>query len=133
VHKLSIHLQNESKLRRFEMTAPFAWFDNIGTDRSRTTEFLSKTVDWASNDIGPMTFLTKGEAMPFAATCDAMPGISGWVPYVEVDALPEAVARAEANGAVIVAENLKGPAGVATFITDPGGAPLALWKRAAGM
>lgn len=115
------------------MTAAFAWFDNLGSDRTKTTNFLSKTFGWVPNDIGPMTFLTKGEDMPFAATCDAMDGISGWVPYVEVDALPEAVANAKANGAVIVAENLQGPAGVATFITDPGGAPLALWKRAAGM
>ncbi len=70
------------------MTTPFAWFDNIGSDRSKTTDFLSKTFDWASNDIRLMTFLTKGE------------GISGWVPYVEVHALPEAVAKAKANGAV---------------------------------
>lgn len=80
-----------------------------------------------------MTFLTKGDAMPFAATCDAMQGISGWVPYVEVDVLSDAVQEAEANGAIVVAENLQGPVGVATFITDPGGAPLALWKRAEGI
>lgn len=115
------------------MTTPFVWFDNIGSDREKTTDFLSKTFGWASNDTGPMTFLTKGEGMPFAATCDSMEGISGWVPYVEVDELSEAVAKAKANGAVIVAENLQGPAGVATFITDPGGAPIALWKRAEGM
>lgn len=115
------------------MTTPFVWFDNIGSDRGKTTEFLSNTFDWAPNDIGPMTFLTKGEAKPFAATCDAMPGISGWVPYIEVDALAESVAKAKANGAVIIAENMTGPAGIATFITDPGGAPLALWKRAEGM
>lgn len=115
------------------MTAPFAWFDNIGSDREKSTDFLSKTFGWASNDIGPMTFLTEGEGMPFAATCDAMKGISGWVPYVEVDVLDDAVANAKANGAVIVAENLQGPAGVATFITDPGGAPLAIWKRDNGL
>ena len=115
------------------MTHPFAWFDNIGSNRGKTTDFLSQTFDWTPNDIGPMTFLTKDSGMPFAATCDAMNGISGWVPYIEVDALEDAVVKAKANGAAIVAENLKGPAGIATFITDPGGAPLALWKRAEGM
>jgi len=114
------------------MTAPFAWFDNIGSDRDATTDFLSKTFEWDTNNIGPMTFLTKGKDKPFAATCDAMKDVSGWVPYVEVDDLPTAVARAKANGAIVIAENLKGPAGVATFITDPGGASLALWKRAEG-
>lgn len=115
------------------MTAPFAWFDNVGPARTETTDFLSRTFDWATRDIGPMTFLTQGEGMPFAATCDAMKGISGWVPYVEVNDLSPAVSRAKANGAVVVAENMQGPAGVATFITDPGGAPMALWKRAEGM
>jgi predicted enzyme related to lactoylglutathione lyase len=115
------------------MTTPFVWFDNIGSGRSKTTDFLSKTFGWATNDIGPMTFLMQGEAKPFAATCDTMQGVSGWVPYVEVDALQDAVEDAKANGATVVAENLQGPAGFATFITDPGGAPLALWKRAEGM
>ena len=115
------------------MTAPFAWFNNIGSDCGKTTDFLSKTFGWSSNGIGPTTFLTKGEGMPFGATCDAMQGILGWVPYVEVDTLPEAVDKAKANGAVVVSENLQGAAGVATFITDPGVAPLALWKRAEGM
>ena len=108
------------------MATPFVWFDNIGSDRSKTTAFLSKTFTWAPNDIGAMTFLSNDETMPFAATCDAMEGISGWVPYVEVDLLDEAVSTAKANGAEVVAENMKGPAGVATFIKDPGGAPLAL-------
>lgn len=115
------------------MTAPFAWFDNIGSDRGATTDFLVKTFDWDANDIGPMTFLAKGKDMPFAAACDAMEGVSGWLPYIEVDDLPANVARAKANGAVIVAENMDGPAGIATYITDPGGASLALWKRAEGM
>lgn len=115
------------------MTAPFAWFDNVGSDRSKTTQFLSKTFGWASNDIGPMTFLSAGEEVPFAATCDAMDGISGWVPYIEVCSLDEVVNAAKENGAEVVAENMNGPAGVATFVKDPGGAPLALWKRAEGM
>ncbi|MBV1867076.1 MAG: hypothetical protein KUG69_04100 [Marinosulfonomonas sp.] len=115
------------------MTATFVWFDNIGSDREKTTDFLSKTFGWGTNDIGPMTFLTNGQGAPFAATCDAMKGISGWVPYIEVDELSEAVANATANDAVIIAENLQGPAGVATFLSDPGGAPIALWKRAEGM
>lgn len=114
------------------MAAAFTWFDNIGSDRDKTTDFLSKTFGWSANNIGSMTLLTNGEGAPFSATCDAMEGISGWVPYVEVDKLSDAVAIAKANGAVIVAENMQGPAGVTTFITDPGGAPIALWKRAEG-
>lgn len=115
------------------MEAAFVWFDNFGQDRDRATDFLSETFGWNTNNIGPMTFLAKGEGKPFAATCDAMNGISGWVPYVEVEDLAAAVIRAKRNGAKIIAEDLQGPAGVATFITDPGGAPIALWKRGEGI
>ncbi len=48
------------------MTMPFAWFDNIGSDRDATSEFLSKTFGWDTKNVGPMTFLTEGEGMPFA-------------------------------------------------------------------
>jgi predicted enzyme related to lactoylglutathione lyase len=124
----TIHLRNKSESEN-NMPSPFVWFDNIGAKREETTDFLNKTFGWSANNIGPMTFLTKEGEMPFSATCDAMDGLSGWVPYIEVDDLASAVTNATANGATIVAENLTGPAGVATFIQDPGGAPLALWKR----
>ncbi|WP_368188113.1 hypothetical protein [Aestuariibius sp. HNIBRBA575] len=113
------------------MTSPFVWFDNVGPTRTETTDFLKKTFNWTTQDIGPMTFLTaQGQDQPFAATCDAMDDISGWVPYVEVNDLPAAVQNATNNGAQVLAENLVGPAGTATFIRDPGGAQLAIWKRA---
>ena len=116
------------------MSSPFVWFDNIGDNRPATTDFLQRAFGWAPKDIGPMTFLTAdGQAQPFAATADAMEGVSGWVPYVEVDDLPAAVENARKHGAKVIAENLKGPAGDASFIRDPGGAPLALWKRGPGM
>ncbi|MEM8797210.1 MAG: VOC family protein [Pseudomonadota bacterium] len=114
------------------MTSPFVWFDNIGAERAATTDFLSRAFGWTPQDIGPMTFLTNENAeMPFSATCDPISGISGWVPYIEVDDLADAVQSARSFGATVIAENIAGPAGDATFIKDPGGTPLALWKRAA--
>ncbi len=110
------------------MTAPFVWFDNLGPKRSATTAFLADTFGWKTNDIGPMTFLMNGDG-PFAATADAMEGVSGWVPYIEVEDLAAEVAKAETHGAEVLAAEVEGPAGVATFIRDPGGAALALWKR----
>ncbi len=116
------------------MTSPFVWFDNMTKTRSETTQFLQGMFDWNPNDIGPMTFLTaQGADRPFAASCDVFEGIEGWVPYVEVDDLPAAVMRARAQGATVIAEDFKGPAGDASFIRDPGGSALALWKRAEGM
>ncbi|WIY25491.1 VOC family protein [Parasedimentitalea psychrophila] len=111
------------------MPSPFVWFDNIGAQREETVHFLNETFGWSANSVGPMTFLESGSGKPFAAACDPMDGLSGWVPYIEVEDLTSAVTKAASNGATIIAENLTGPAGVATFIRDPGGAPLALWKR----
>jgi len=113
------------------MPSPFVWFDNIGADRTASTAFLETVFGWTSQDIGPMTFLSQPDSdNPFAATADPMDQISGWVPYVEVTDLAAATSRARDAGADIVAENLKGPVGDATFLRDPGGAALALWKRA---
>ncbi len=110
------------------MTAPFVWFDNIGADRAGTTDFLTKTFGWDDNDIGPMTMLANGDG-PFAGTVDPMPDVSGWVPYVEVEDLPAAAEKAADNGATVIAADMKGPAGTATFVRDPGGSVIALWKR----
>lgn len=112
------------------MPAPFVWYDNMTARPQDATQFLETMFGWQPNDIGTMTFLTKdGDDMPFAATCDEFQGISGWVPYFEVDDLPAATARARENGASVIAENVAGPAGDASFIRDPGGSPMALWKR----
>lgn len=112
------------------MPAPFVWFDNMTALPQDTTAFLQTMFGWQPAEIGTMTFLTEdgGEA-PFAATCAEMSGITGWVPYIEVEDLPAATAHARAHGASVVAENVSGPAGDASFIRDPGGSPMALWKR----
>ena len=115
------------------MPAPFVWYDNMTNKQQETTVYLQSMFGWQPKDIGSMTFLTKeGDDMPFAATCDEMDGITGWVPYFEVDDLEAATGRARDNGAVVIAENVKGPAGDASFIRDPGGSPMALWKRGEG-
>ncbi|MEO0859418.1 MAG: VOC family protein [Pseudomonadota bacterium] len=98
-----------------------------------TTAFLESMFGWQPKDIGSMTFLTEqGADIPFAAICDEMEGITGWVHYFEVDNLEAATGRARENGARVIAENVKGPAGDASFLRDPGGSPMALWKRGQG-
>lgn len=115
------------------MPAPFVWYDNMTAKPKEATQFLQSMFGWQPKDIGLMTFLTEpGGEMPFAATCDEMDGITGWVPYFEVDDLDAATKRARENGATVVVENVTGPAGDASFILDPGGSPMALWKRGSG-
>lgn len=115
------------------MPAPFVWYDNMTVKPKETTEFLTSMFGWQPKDIGAMTFLTEPDGnMPFAATCKEMEGITGWVPYIEVDDLEAATDRARENGASLIAEHVVGPAGDVSFIRDPGGSPMALWKRGQG-
>ena len=112
------------------MTIPFVWFDNLGPARAATTEFMSEMFGWTPGDMSSTTVLTaKGEEKPFAATCDALGQITGWVPYVEVTDLHAETQRARAAGGTVLIEDMDGPAGRATVVRDPGGAVLALWKR----
>lgn len=111
------------------MSLPFVWFDNLNPARSETETFFEKTFGWSQQNIGPMTFQTADGEMPFAAVCDLMEDLKGWVPYVEVDDLAAETEKAQANGATLIAAELEGPAGKATFLRDPGGSPIALWKR----
>jgi predicted enzyme related to lactoylglutathione lyase len=54
-----------------------------------------------------------------------------WVPYVQVDDVDAATARAAELGATVLHEAMQGPAGRFSTIRDTGGAPIALWQPAA--
>ena len=110
------------------MAAPFVWFDNLGTAPDATADFLRSMFDWKPQTAGPRTFLgQEGAEMPFALTADSFAETNGWVPYVQVTDLEAETTRARDLGAQVLAENIKGPAGIATFLKDPGGATNAIW------
>lgn len=112
------------------MSAPFVWFDNAGSNRNATADFLTALFGWKPQDVAPRVFLSEdGQDMPFALTCDTFEGISGWVPYVEVQDLDTETKKAADLGGQVIAEAVKGPAGMASFVKDPGGSVIALWTR----
>ena len=51
-----------------------------------------------------------------------------WIPYVEVDRVQPAVARALALGATVLLESREGPAGWRSVIATASGAQVALWQ-----
>jgi len=112
------------------MSSPFVWFDNIGKNRQKTSRFLTGFLGLQEQDVGSMTMMVTPGSGPFAGVTDPMADVSGWVPYIEVDDLGNSAKEAVSHGASLVAENMEGPAGNATFIRDPGGSVMALWKRA---
>ncbi len=115
------------------MTSPFVWFHNNGKKPTATKAFLEALLDFKSSDgPGGMTMLATGDG-PFAALGsekDRYGDRDEWIPFVAVEDVDAATKRAVGLGAMLVREKSRGPAGVFTIIRDPGGAALALWKKA---
>lgn len=115
------------------MSSPFVWFHNNGRKPRETKAFLESLLGFQSSD-GPagMTMLATGEG-PFAALgseADRHGDRDEWIPFVAVEDVEAATKRSLELGASLVRAKSRGPAGDFTVIRDPGGAALALWKKA---
>lgn len=115
------------------MSSPFVWFHNNGKKPNETKAFLEALFNLQSSEgPGGMTMLAMS-AGPFAALGskeDRYGDRDEWIPFVAVDDVDAATKRAVALGASLVREKSRGPAGEFAVIRDPGGAALALWKKA---
>lgn len=115
------------------MSSPFVWFHNNGRKPNETKAFLESMLNFlASAGPGGMTLLATS-AGPFAALGSKEVRYGDrdeWIPFVAVEDVDAATRRAVDLGASLVRERCRGPAGEFTVIRDPGGAALALWKKA---
>lgn len=117
------------------MTAPspFVWFHHNGDAPAETARWLESLLGFRSSEgPGGMTMLANAVG-PFAALGgrdDRYGDRSEWIPFVAVDDVESATKRAVELGASLVTPKRRGPAGEFTVIRDPGGAALALWKKA---
>ncbi|MFO0615007.1 MAG: VOC family protein [Polyangiaceae bacterium] len=114
------------------MSSPFVWFHHNGERPVESKSFLEKLLGVQSS-VGPggMTMLATPDG-PFAALGgeDRHGDRDEWIPFVAVDDVDAASSRALALGAALVREKTRGPAGEFAVVRDPGGAALALWKKA---
>lgn len=115
------------------MSSPFVWFHHNGQDPSSTKSFLESLLDFRASD-GPdgMTMLAASDG-PFAALGSKKERYGDrdeWIPFVAVEDVDAATKRAVGLGASLVRGKRRGPAGEFTVVRDPGGAALALWKKA---
>jgi predicted enzyme related to lactoylglutathione lyase len=109
----------------------FIWFDVTAQDTGEVADFYAKLFDWTvAPDTGPSKYaawIMDGER-PWAGVTPAGNLPAGrWVPYVQVDDVDAASAKATSLGATIVQDKTDGPAGTAVVIADPAGAHLALF------
>jgi predicted enzyme related to lactoylglutathione lyase len=115
------------------MSSPFVWFHHNGQKSKQITQFYESLFSWKSSaGPGGMTMLATG-AGPFAAVgieSDRYGDREEWIPFVAVEDVDTATERAVALGARLLREKSRGPAGEFTVVRDPGGAALALWKKA---
>jgi predicted enzyme related to lactoylglutathione lyase len=111
----------------------FVWFHHNGQKANEAKKFYESLFAWrASDGPGEMTMLA-ADAGPFAAIGskkDRYGDREEWIPFVAVEDVAEATRRALSLGAVLLRDKSRGPAGEFSVVRDPGGAAVALWKKA---
>lgn len=115
------------------MPSPFVWFHHNGKNATDTRKFLESLLGWTASDGPGDTAMLAAGAGPFAAVASRTERYGDrdeWIPFVMVADVDVATRQAVALGAKLVREKSRGPAGEFTVVRDPGGAALALWKKA---
>jgi predicted enzyme related to lactoylglutathione lyase len=120
------------------MANPFCHVELASTDAAKAKTFYSSFFDWKLNDMdmgGGMTYTTFKPADSNDSPGGGMmqhpvPGApSSWLPYVLVDDINAANAKAKSLGAKIMKDTQEVPEmGWFSIIIDPTGAALGLWQ-----
>jgi predicted enzyme related to lactoylglutathione lyase len=116
------------------MGNPFVHIELMSTDVGKAKSFYGKLFDWQLEDM-PMsemtyTMIKVGEGTGGGLMKNPMPGApSSWVPYVLVDDVRAATAKAKSLGATLMKDVSEVPGmGWFSIITDPTGAILGFWE-----
>ena len=112
------------------MGGMFVWFDLRTKDVGEVGDFYEKLLGWNVQGHEGHSMIT-GDGGPWAAIAPHENKDAAWVPYVQVQDVDAATARASELGATVLHEAVDGPGGRFSTIRDTGGAPIALWQPAA--
>jgi uncharacterized protein len=118
------------------MANPFCHLELGSTDIAKAKTFYSSFFDWKLSDMDMgngmiyTTFKPSDDSPGGGMMQQPMPGApSAWLPYVLVDDVNAAAAKAKTLGAKVIVDTQEVPnMGWFTIITDPTGAPLGLWQ-----
>lgn len=121
------------------MANPFVHVELNTTDLDKAKSFYRSLLDWQLEDMdigggATYTMIRVGEGTGGGMMKQMIPGApSAWMPYVLVDDLATATAKAKSLGATVMrdATEVMG-AGSFSIIRDPTGAVLGLWQPKAG-
>jgi predicted enzyme related to lactoylglutathione lyase len=118
------------------MANPFVHVELSTQDIAKAKSFYQSLFAWSLNDVdmgGGFTYTmidVGGEGTGGGMMQHPMPGApTMWLPYVQVDDLAAATAKAKSLGATVMRDvtEVMG-AGSFSIITDPAGAMLGLWQ-----
>ena len=112
------------------MSEAFVWFHNHSANTTGSKAFYEKLLGWKAADGPKGSTLFAGVKGPWAALGPENYGVTGWLPFAEVDDVDAATKQAVKLGAEVIAAKTRGPAGEFSVVRDPGGAALALWQKA---
>jgi len=118
------------------MANPFCHLELGSTDIAKAKTFYSSFFDWKLSDMDMgngmiyTTFKPTDDSPGGGMMQQPMAGApSAWLPYVLVDDVKAAAAKAKTLGAKVIVETQEVPnMGWFSIITDPTGAPLGLWQ-----
>ena len=117
------------------MDNPFCHVELASTDVAKAKTFYSTLFNWKITDSdmgGGMVYSTfKAEGGPGGGMMQhPVPGApSAWLPYVLVDDIKAATAKASSLGATVMRDTQEVPnMGWFSIIIDPAGAALGLWQ-----
>jgi hypothetical protein len=116
----------------------FVWVELGTTDQAAAKNFYGSLFGWEANDMpmGPDEHYTifRLQGRDAAAAYTLRPDMSGgappnWLPYISVENVDDAAARAAQMGGKVVAPPMDVfDAGRMSVVQDPGGATFALWQ-----
>ena len=117
------------------MANPFVHVELATSDIRKAKSFYSALFDWKLEDMemGPgftYTMIRVGEGTGGGMMTTPAPGVpTAWLPYVLVDDVKAATAKAKSLGAAVCKDVTEVPnAGSFSVITDPTGAAIGLWQ-----
>ncbi len=116
------------------MGNPFVHLELHAGSVPEAKKFYQNLLDWKLDDmetpVGTYTSISVGEGTGGGMMKNQAPsGPSHWLPYILVDDVAGATAKAKKLGASIVKEKTEVPnMGWFTVITDPTGAAVGLWQ-----
>lgn len=117
------------------MANPFVHVELATTDIDKAKPFYQSLFDWKLEDLEmapgfTYTMIGVGEGTGGGMMKHPMPGApSAWLPYVLVDDVAAAAAKAQSLGANVIKDVTEVPnAGSFAIFIDPTGAALGLWQ-----